>query len=279
MKALRLYGPKDMKVDEVPVPEINVNELLIKIESTTICGSDFRNVAAGGSGHSMHLPRTMGHELAGKIVEVGETWKDEYKVGEYIVVGCVLPCGKCEMCLEGHENECLDKQALAYNYDGGFAEYMAVPERSIRSGNILKVPADKITELALSEPLSCAINGQECAEIKLGDTVLIVGCGPLGLFHIQLARLNGAKLVIASDFDDNRLEIAKNIGADVVFNPSKEDTAKKVQELTDGKGVNAVIVAVPVPSVVSDALNYVSKRGRINVFGGMPKQNPTATLT
>lgn len=267
-----------MKVDDVPVPEINDNELLVKIDSTTICGSDFRNVAAGGSGHGMDLPRTMGHEIASTIVKVGQNWQGEYSVGEHIVIGAVVPCGKCELCLEGYENECLDKEAVSYNYDGGFAEYMRVPEQSIRSGNVLKVPAEVLQQVALSEPLSCAINGQEIAKVGLGDSVLIVGCGPLGLFHIQLARLNGAKQVIASDFDEGRLEIAKDVGADVVFNPGKEDTAEKIKALTGGKGVNVVIVAVPVPNVVADSLKWVRKRGRVNVFGGMPKHKPEATL-
>ncbi|MCT1904052.1 zinc-binding dehydrogenase [Oceanobacillus sojae] len=278
MKALRLYGPKDMRVDDIPVPEINDNELLIKIDSCTICGSDFRNISAGGSAHGMDLPRVMGHEIASTIVKVGESWKDEFEVGEHIVVAAVSPCGKCELCLEGYENQCLDKQATAYNYDGGFAEYMRVPERSIRSGNVLKVSSDKLQQVALSEPLSCAINGQEIAEVKLGDSVLVVGCGPMGLFHIQLAKLNGAKQIIASDFDKNRLEIAKQHGADIVFSPQEEDPAEKIKELTGGLGVNVVIVAVPVPGIVSDALQWVRRRGRINVFGGMPKQKPEATL-
>ncbi|MFD1415347.1 zinc-binding dehydrogenase [Oceanobacillus jeddahense] len=278
MKALRLYGPKDMKVDDIPVPEINDNELLIKIDSCTICGSDFRNIAAGGSAHGMDLPRVMGHEIASTIVKVGENWKDEYEVGEHIIVAAVSPCGKCELCLEGYENQCLDKQATAYNYDGGFAEYMRVPERSIRSGNVLKVSSDKLQQVALSEPLSCAINGQEIAEVKLGDSVLIVGCGPMGLFHIQLAKLNGAKQIIASDFDKNRLEIAKQHGADITFSPQEEDPTEKIKEVTNGLGVNVVIVAVPVPEIVNDALQWVRRRGRINVFGGMPKQRPEATL-
>ncbi len=278
MKALRLYGEKDVRMDDIPIPKISEGELLVKINACTICGSDFRNVANGGSGHKMVLPRVMGHEMAASIIEVGARWKEDFAVGEHVVIGGVVPCGACEQCLQGFENQCLDKKGIACEYDGGFAEFMKVPEQSIRSGSVIKVAKDKMRELALSEPLSCAINGQENAQVKLGDVVLVTGCGALGLFHIQLARLNGAKKVIATDFNKQRLQLAKRVGADIVFSPEDVDVTEEILFVTNGLGVSVVIVAAPVPEVVTDALHWVKKRGRINIFGGMPRRNSMASL-
>lgn len=274
MKALRLYGPKDVRIDDIPVPIINERELLIKIVSCSICGSDFRNVASGDSGHGMDLPRVMGHELVGTIAEAGLYWKDRFSIGENIVVNAIIPCGRCHLCIGGYPNQCLQKQTIAYQVDGAFAEYMKVPEQSILSGNVLKVREQaKLQHLALSEPLSCAINGQEISQVKLGESVLIVGCGPLGLFHVQLALLNGANQVIAVDFDRYRLEIARNLGADLVLSPKEVEVTAEILRATNGLGVDVVMVSVPVPAVVKDALRWAKNRGRINIFGGMPKNN------
>lgn len=276
MKALRLYGPSKIQIDDIPIPTIREQELLLKIDSCSICGSDFRNVRAGGSSHGMDLPRVLGHELVGTIVEVGAQWRDQFHEGEQVVVGAIVPCGRCPLCIQGHPNQCQNKKAIAYQYDGAFAEYMKVPEQSIRSGNVIKVAEHDEAmrpQLALSEPLSCAINGQEISQVSLTDTIVIVGCGPLGLFHTQLAKLKGCSKIICVDFDQHRLHLAKQVGADHILSPQEVDLEEAIKELTNGIGASVVMVAVPDPQVVQNALNWVAPRGRINVFGGMPQDH------
>ncbi len=274
MRALRLYGPSDVRLDDIPIPTINDQELLLKIDSCSICGSDFRNVRAGGSSHGMELPRVLGHELVGTIVEVGETWRNQFNVGEQVVVGAIVPCSRCIMCVNGHPNQCVNKTAISYQYDGAFAEYMRVPEQSIRSGNVIKVAAHHQsirTHLALSEPLSCAINGQEISQVTLTDSIVIVGCGPLGLFHLQLAKLKGCTNIICIDLDPHRLSLAKQIGADHIFSPHEVDLQEAILQATNGLGANVIMIAAPDPQAVQDSLNWVAPRGRINIFGGMPQ--------
>ena len=158
---------------------------------------------------------------------------------------------------------------------------MKVPEQSIRSGNVIKVAdhdESKRPQLALSEPLSCAINGQEISQVSLTDSIVIIGCGPLGLFHTQVAKLNGCSKIICVDFDQHRLQLAKQVGADYIFSPNEVDLTEAIKERTDGLGANVIMVAVPDPQVVKQALNWVAPRGRINVFGGMPHDHQGTEL-
>lgn len=281
MRALRLHGPADVRIEQIPTPTINEQELLLKIDSCSICGSDFRNVQAGGSSHGMNLPRVLGHELVGTVVEVGQTWRDHFNVGEQVIVGAIVPCGRCTRCIHGYSNQCSNKKAIAYQYDGAFAEYMKVPEQSIRAGNVIKVETNdksKSAQLALSEPLSCAINGQEISQVSLAHSIVIVGCGPLGLFHTQLAKLKGCTNIICVDFDAHRLQLAKQVGADHIFSPKEVDIKEAILETTGGLGTDVVMVAVPDPQVVQDALDWVAPKGRINIFGGMPQDHEGTSL-
>lgn len=281
MRALRLYGPSDVRIDDISIPTINEQELLLKIDSCSICGSDFRNVRAGGSSHGMDLPRVLGHELVGTIVEVGDKWRNQFNVGEQVVVGAIVPCGRCTLCVFGHPNQCRTKKAIAYQYDGAFAEYMRVPEQSIRSGNVIKVAAHHESlrpQLALSEPLSCAINGQEISQVTLADSIVIVGCGPLGYFHIQLAKIKGCTNIICIDLDQHRLNLAKQVGADHIFSPKEVDLKEAIFKVTDGIGANVIMIAAPDPQVVQHSLDWVAPRGRINIFGGMPQDHKGASF-
>jgi len=171
---------------------------------------------------------------------------------------------------------CDDLTAIGYHYDGGFAQYMLVPARAVRNGCVNVLPDNlSYEEAAIAEPLACVINGQELSGVKLGDTVVVIGSGPVGSFHLELARSKGASKTILSEAAQERLDAAKELGtADIYVNPMKEDLAKKVMDETEGRGADVVIVACSVGKAQEQSLQLVAKRGNINFFGGLPKDKP-----
>lgn len=182
MKAGVLYAIENLKIQDVPTPTPLKKEILIKVKACTICGTDIRVYHYG---HKLiRFPRITGHEVSGEIVEVGKQIKD-YKVGQKVAVAPAIPCGRCYYCQRGIQSMCINLTAIGYHYDGGFAEFMIVPEDAIRNGCVNFVPDNlSFEEAALAEPLACAINGQELSRIGLGDTVVVIGAGPLGCIHL-----------------------------------------------------------------------------------------------
>ncbi|MBE3592415.1 MAG: alcohol dehydrogenase catalytic domain-containing protein [Thermoanaerobacter sp.] len=274
MKALRLYGPNDLRYEDIPIPEIKKGELLVKIHSCAICGSDLRNIKAGGSSHGMTLPRVLGHEAAGEIVEIGQGVHG-FKIGDRVLLSVTIPCGKCDYCLKGITNLCDNKKALSYEYDGCFAEYIAVPSQLVKTGGVIPIPDNvNYDAAAIVEPISCVLNGQELSQVGLNDTVVIIGAGPVGVFHAIIARILGAAEVIISEILEDRIEIVKKLNiADRVINPQKEDFISNVLKVTKGQGADVVIVAAPSREAQEQALLVAKKRGRINFFGGLSKGN------
>lgn len=148
-----------------------------------------------------------------------------------VAVAPAVPCGKCYYCQRGMQTMCLNLKGIGYHFDGGFAQFMVVPEIAVKSGSVNIIPDNlSFEEAALAEPLACAINGQELSQIGLGDTVVVIGAGPLGCMHMQLARVKGASKVILVELSSSRIDFAKNfVMPDVVINPSKEDTIQKIK--------------------------------------------------
>lgn len=278
MKALRFYGKEDLRLEEIPVPECPEDGLLIKIEACAICGSDIRNYLTGGSGHgNMKHPVTMGHELTGKIVEIGKGVTEDFKKGDVIAIQPAIPCNRCYYCIKGYPNLCENKASISYGIDGGFAEYMAVPPQALKSGCVLTLPEDASPiSCSIAEPLGCAINGQELSRVGLGDTVVIMGGGPLGIMHAMLAKIRGAERVILSEISENRIKLDekfKEIDLIVTSN-----LVERVLEETGNKGADVVIVACPSKKAQEESLKVVAKRGRVNFFGGLPKNSSVITL-
>ena len=273
MKAAVLYDIEKLKIENIPVPKISDKEILIRIKACTICGTDVRIYHYGHK--NISFPRITGHELAGEIVEVGKKVKD-YKEGQKVTVAPHIPCGKCYYCQRGMQSMCLNFKAIAYHFDGGFAEFMRVPEIAIKGGCVNLIPDNlSFEEAALAEPLACAINGQELSGTKLADTVAVIGAGPLGCMHIQLARVKGAKKVILLETSFSRTEFARNfVMPDVLINPSRENAIEKIREETEGRGADKVIVACSNARAQEESLKMVSPRGVVNFFGGLPKNNP-----
>jgi len=269
MKAVVYRGPERLAVEEVDVPEISSQEVLVKVKAAGVCGTDVR-IYHGRFRVPVKSGRIIGHEFSGDIVEVGKE-VEGLAVGMRVTVRPIMHCGRCLYCLQGRTNICLSRPTLGYEYDGAFAEYVRIPVQAIRNGNVFELPENlSYEEAAITEPLAACVNGAERSNIKPGDTVVIVGGGPIGLMHLQLAKLYGAGRVIVSEIKEERLKVAEDFGADLTVNPLEEDLVNSVKNLTQGYGADVAIVAVGAPTAIEQAIRTVRKGGTVNLFGGCP---------
>lgn len=267
MRAVVLKGPNDFSASQVATPKAGDNELLLQMKKAAICGTDIR-ILEGKKTKDVRYPSIIGHEICGVIQEVGKNVKG-FAVGEKVAVANVIPCHSCKSCLSGRENACLKRKAIGYEFDGGFAEYVLIPQIALESGNIVKLPEHvSFAEGALIEPLACCLRGLKNAGTGLNDIVLVVGAGPIGLMHLQLAKLAGAHKVIVSEPIASRREKAAKLGADLVVDPTAEDLHQIVMRETDGLGVDVIIVAIGVPQIVNATIKLCRKGGTVNLFAG-----------
>jgi L-iditol 2-dehydrogenase len=278
MTAAVYYGPRDLRVEEVSIPDIRAGELLLQVEEASICGTDLR-VFHGQ--HRMFPPGTVripGHEVVGTIAGLGPGVKG-YAAGQRVFVAPNMGCGHCRQCISGANNLCPDYQAIGLTMDGGFAEYMRVPAQAVAQGNVMPVRADLNPAVAaLIEPLACVLRGQTALRVRPGDVVLVLGAGPIGVMHIKLARLSGARRVLVSEPNPLRLELALKAGADRGINPTEEDPAAAVAAESGGQGADAIIVATAAHGAQEASLRLAAIGGRINFFGGLPKDRPSITF-
>ena len=265
MRAALLYGVKDLRVENVDVPEVGPGEILVRVKAATTCGTDLKILQRGYVGGVIEYPTVFGHEWAGDIVKVGEgvPWLKE---GMRVRAGNSSPCLRCKMCQKGKYNLCEDMMWLW----GAYAEYIKVPQRIVMLNTQEIPPHITYEEAAVTEPLACVLHGIEEANIKLGDTVAIMGAGPIGLLHLQTAKKLGAEKVVISDLVDERLQVAQKLGADEIVNAKRHDPVEKVREFTDGYGADVVIEAIGLPATWEQALKMVRKGGTVLEFGGCP---------
>ena len=273
MKAAVLKGIENLEMEDISRPTPSPQEILIKVKACSICGTDIR-VYHHGHKH-MRFPRITGHELSGEIVEIGKR-VEGHKLGEKVAIAPAIPCGRCHYCRRGMQSMCINLTAIGYHYDGGFAEFMVVPEDAVRNGCVNTIPSElSFEEAALAEPLACAINGQQLSQIGLGNTVVVVGAGPLGCIHLQLAKVKGASRTILVELSRERIDFAKKFAfPDVVVNPSSENAIQRIREETKGRGADRIIVSCPSGKAQEESLSMVAPRGIINFFGGLPLDNP-----
>jgi len=267
MKAALLYGIKDLRIQDIDVPKVEYGEILVKVKAATTCGTDLKIYQRGYVGGVIKLPTVFGHEWAGDIVDVGKG-VPYFQEGMRVRAGNSSPCLRCYMCQRGKFNLCEDMMWLW----GAYAEYIKVPQRIVTLNT--QVIPDHLTydEAAVTEPLACVLHGIEEARVKLGDTVAIIGAGPIGLLHLLIVRKMGAGKIIISDTIDERLQLARKLGADEAINAKKEDTAEKTKKLTGGYGADVVIEAIGMPATWEQALKMVRKGGTVLEFGGCPPQ-------
>ena len=271
MKAMVFYGKEDIRWEAVPKPECGAGDLLVKVEACAVCGTDMKAFYHGNP--RIKPPRVMGHEFAGLVEDVGADAKG-FQVGDRVVMATSISCGECVYCQKGLFNLCLDLKPMGFAFDGGMAEYVRIPELAVRRGHVIKVPQTLKAELAaIAEPLSCAANSVENTGVQKGDTVLIMGAGPLGILNLCAARAIGAERIILSEVSENRLKQAETFGCDRLVNSMTENLEEIVMAMTDGLGADAVIVTAPAAPPQEQALKLVRKQGSVCLFASLPAGN------
>jgi L-iditol 2-dehydrogenase len=267
MKAAILRAPNVLEVADMATPQAGPGELILSIRAATVCGTDLR-ILSGKKTKGIRFPSVIGHEFSGVVVEAGAGVKD-FTTGDRVCMDPVVPCRACPYCKAGLENVCQNRQAMGYEFDGAFAQYIRIPAIALQAGNVFKMPEGMSFEAAaLSEPLACCINGQQNAQVGLGDSVVILGAGPIGLMHAALARAAGARQVIISEPHAGRRQAALERGVNYACDPTQENLLDLVRKKTEGLGADVVILAIGVPALANEALSLVRKGGRVNLFAG-----------
>lgn len=276
MKALRMYAPYDFRLEDVPIPGIGSDELLIKVLGCGICAGDVKTLHGGQRvwGTSprnayIEAPCIGGHEFYGEVAEVGENITG-VKIGQKILAEQILPCGECKFCREGNYWMCQPHHIYGFKEDaqGGFAEYMKFAKNSV-----VHILPDHITpeQATLIEPYACGMHAVERANVGHEDVVVISGLGAIGLAMVNSARILAPKMIIGLDLRQNRLEKAIEFGADMVLNPTEEDVVAKVMEFTGGYGCDVYIEASGSAPSVTQGLNMVRNMGKYVQFGVFSK--------
>ncbi len=274
MQAVVVYGPQDYRMEERPVPSVGPGEVLVRVLATGICASDvktFIGARVWGSDQIkpyIQAPVIPGHEFVGQVVALGEGAADKYglEVGDMAVSEQIVPCGRCRFCQRGQYWMCQRHDIYGFireRAEGSWAEYMKFPATALN----YKVPSTiKPEHAALIEPLACGIHAVERGDIQLGDVVVIAGLGPIGMCMLQVARLKGPGMLIALDLQPKRLEMARQLGADLALNPREGDVIQQVLDLTDGYGCDVYIEATGAGPAVNQGLQMLRRLGTMVEF-------------
>jgi len=266
MRAVVYRGINDMRVETVPVPKIGPGELLVKVATCGICGTDLKKIHTGS--HS--APRIFGHEMSGTIVETG-AGVTRYQVGERVVVHHHVPCGNCYYCRKQTPTQCelYKKVGVTAGFEpsgGGFAEYIRVMDWIVNGRGVVKIPDGvPFEQAAFVEPLNTVLKGVKLLNLAPDDTVLVIGQGPIGLMHAALAARTGAR-VLTSDLYAERHAIASRFGLKDPINAGNENVVQRVFEATDGRGADAVVLAVGGNALIKTAMDAVRPGGRVMLF-------------
>lgn len=273
MKACVLEKPMDVQIRDIPMPEPKADEVLLRITMAGICTNDIRDY----KGSKYTYPRVGGHEYAGIIEKLGEDVDPNmFQIGQKVVNYIIDECGVCYSCKHHNENLCdaAESGKTFYNEDGlsgyfGYAQYIAVKARHLHV-----VPQDTPDEYAaFTEPLACVINSINKTNIRMGDDVVIIGGGVMGLLHVLCAKRQGA-YVIVSETSEDRRKFALELGADAVIDPMDGDPVAKVKELTGGRGANVVYNTTAIPAVACQAIEMCAKSGLVNMFSSIHPNEP-----
>lgn len=262
MRAMWLVKPGQFELREQPIYEVGPDQVLVRIAYCGICPWDVR-VYSGNK--NVPLPRVMGHEASGRIVKVGEAVK-HMLVGQRVMADFIVKCGVCINCRRGRSNRCLHPQFP----NGAYEDFAVVPYRNIHP---IRRDTTSFKAAAFTEPLACVVRGQKMLDLSPGEVELVIGAGPIGLMHMQVARRFGARVIVA-DLIQERLDLAHRLGADVVHNSSAGDLKQVVKDVSGGRGADAAVVAVGVSPVVVEAADCLADGGRLNIFAGIYPAHP-----
>ena len=276
MKAAQLTGPETVELVDLPVPDCPEDGVLLQVRACGVCGSDLRRYKEGPVGGGITVP---GHEFAGEVVEVGAKVSG-YALGDHLAVAPDVHCLRCWYCSVGLFNLCDDMTMIGITpgFMGGLAEYCVLPAHALAGGTIHKMPASlSFAQGALGEPLSSVQACHQDIGTKLGDTVLVMGAGPIGCLHTAIAHLRGAR-VILSEPNPLRRQMAEPFKPELVLDPNDSDIVAEVRAFTDGLGADSAICANPVAATHQQAVDAVRKKGNVVLFGGLPKAAPMTEL-
>jgi L-iditol 2-dehydrogenase len=265
MLAAVLYGKEHVQMEHIPIPEIGPGDILVRIRAALTCGTDLKVFRRGYHARMIVPPAVFGHEFGGDVVAVGEGVTG-FRPGQRVVAANSAPCLRCEYCRRGRVNLCED---LLFN-NGAYAEYMKIPARIVKL-NTYEIPAGlSYEDAALAEPLACVVKGLDDTAVAPGDTVVVIGAGPIGSMFIRLASLRGAR-VIAIGRRRTRLRQALKLGArEIIATEEACDPVAAVRRLTGGRGAEVVIEAVGTPDTWNWAVEMLCRGGLVNFFGGPP---------
>ena len=275
MKAAIYHGIGDMRVEECPKPRIRAGELLVRVRACAVCGGDLRTFRHGHP--KIHPSVILGHEFAGVVAEVGADAPSEL-MGARIVAAPAIGCGACAYCRAGHTHLCGARETIGFSMDGAFAEYVRIPARAVQLGNVQHIP-DDVDDLsaALTEPLACVVNGQEALGIGTGDTVAVIGAGPIGILHAELARAAGARVLLLNR-SAQRLADVHDMGYDAYIETGADGGVQAVRDVTDGRGADVVIVTAGSAAAMAAGIAMTARMGRVSLFAGLPQDAPPLPL-
>ncbi|MEM3335746.1 MAG: alcohol dehydrogenase catalytic domain-containing protein [Thermoplasmata archaeon] len=272
MKAAFFYGAGDIRVEETEVPEIDDDEVLIKVSYCGICGSDITAFKTGN-----YVPGIIiGHEFSGIVIKKGKN-VDNVNEGDKVVGLSLIPCGKCEYCLSGKPNLCKNALMTGITINGAFAEYVKLPKDAV-----LKID-NKLNaiEATLVEPLAIVLHAINISSFKPGKSILIQGAGPIGLLTLGMMKISGASKIFLSEISDKRIEVARNLSSDVYFiNPSKSNIFSFIEKETDGEGVDIIFDTTGSPTAIKSNYTLVKRGGEIVILGipELPVESDIFTL-
>ena len=272
MRAARFHAPGDIRLEDVPEPIAGPGEVRLRVRNCSTCGTDvkiFRN------GHpNLSPPRVLGHEIAGEVDQVGDGVTG-WAVGDRVQVIAAIPDGSCPQCRRGRPSVCANQESMGYQYDGGFAAHLTVPAKVLAADGLNRIPDGVgFAEASVAEPLACVLNGQELARVGAGDTVVVVGAGPIGCLHVRLARSRGAARVVLVELNRARLDAAAVVHPDAAVCAAEADPVDEVLKLTDGQGTDVIFTAAAAKAAQEQALLMAARSGRISLFGGLAKNDP-----
>ncbi|MCL2703183.1 MAG: alcohol dehydrogenase catalytic domain-containing protein [Defluviitaleaceae bacterium] len=276
MLAARLYGKNDLRVENIPIPEINNDEILLRVKAATICGTDLRMYSNGAAGADGNSPLVLCHEFAGIIEKTGMRVSG-FKQGQRVAVAPNIGCGVCDLCVSGKSHHCGKLTAIGVHMDGGFAEYVKIPAAAVRLGNVTPIADGVSFEAAAgNEALSCVYSAFERYGVNPGETVVIIGAGAIGLMHVKLAKMAGAAKIILNDISADRLAECVSIEPSIIA--VKDNLPERVLEETGGAGANVIVTACSAAAAQRCAFELAALDGRVNFFGGLPKNGELVLL-
>ncbi|MFG2005532.1 zinc-dependent dehydrogenase [Spirillospora sp. NPDC048911] len=272
MKVARFYAPGDIRLEDSAEPEPGPGELKLRVRNCSTCGTDVKISRFGH--HHIAPPRVMGHEIAGEVV-AGDV--PGWEPGDRVQVIAAIPCGECPECRRGRMTVCARQESMGYHYDGAFAEYMIVPAKVLAVDGVNRIPGNvSFAEASVAEPLACVLNGQELADVRDGDDVVVFGSGPVGCLHVRVARARGAARVFLIDVNQDRLDQAAALVKPdaAIWATEDTDVVEAVHDLTEGRGVDVAITAAASGAAQLTAMEMAAPGARISFFGGLPKDDP-----